>query len=307
MPLHGVLRLGYVHARVTDLAGAKSHYGGTMGLYPMLEEPGRLYFKGWDEWDHHSVVLEEGGSGLSKLGFKVSDPAEIDEIERRAGQFGCVCERMAAGETAEVSDGVRIVTPSEHVVEIYHGMTAVGIETGTLNPDLFPRHLAGIGVPGIDHALITAEDVNTMDRFFDEVLGFYATERVVTTQEEGAEYIGTWMSAGNKVHDIAVIKGPNAKLHHFAFKLNDWNEIKRAGLLLSMDDVPVDTGPTQHGITRGETIYFFDPAGNRNEVFSGGYLAFPDRPVINWTADQLAKAIFYIQRELSERFTSVLT
>ena len=39
-----------------------------------------------------------------------------------------------------------------------------------------------------------------------------------------------------------------------------------------MDDVPIDFGPTRHGITRGITIYFFDPAGNRNEVFAGlGY------------------------------------
>ena len=54
-----------------------------------------------------------------------------------------------------------------------------------------------------------------------------------------------------------------------------------------MDDVSVDIGPTQHGITRGETIYFFDPAGNRNEVFAGGYFSYPDRPPtsgrpINW-------------------------
>ena len=74
-----------------------------------------------------------------------------------------------------------------------------------------------------------------------------------------------------------------------------------------MDDVPVDVGPTQHGITRGETIYFFDPSGNRNEVFAGGYKAYPDRPTVTWTPDQLGKGIFYIDRELNERFTTVLT
>lgn len=62
----GPTRLGYVHARVIDLAEAKRHYGYPMGLIPALEEPGRIYHKGWDEWDHHSVVLEEGGrSGRS--------------------------------------------------------------------------------------------------------------------------------------------------------------------------------------------------------------------------------------------------
>ena len=35
----GVLRLGYVHMRVTDLEEAKRHYGYTMGLMPAREEP----------------------------------------------------------------------------------------------------------------------------------------------------------------------------------------------------------------------------------------------------------------------------
>jgi len=307
MPQHGVMRLGYVHARVTDLAEARSHYGNTLGLYPMHEEPGKVFYKGWDEYDHHSLVLEEGGVGLVKLGFKVTDPSDIEAIEKRAEAFGCVTERMGAGENLEVSDGLRIVAPSDHVVEIYHGMTLVGTEVGTHNPEVFPRHLVGVGAPHVDHALVTAEDVKLADRFFGEVLGFYATERVQTSLDDDADYIGTWMTAGNTVHDIAVIGGPNGKLHHFAFELLDWSEIKRAGDLFSMDDVSVDIGPTQHGITRGETIYFFDPSGNRNEVFSGGYLAYPDRPTVVWTPEQLGKGIFYIQRELNERFTTVLT
>lgn len=74
-----------------------------------------------------------------------------------------------------------------------------------------------------------------------------------------------------------------------------------------MDDVAVDVTPTRHGITRGQTTYFFDLSGNRNEVFGGGYLAFPDRPTNVWTVDQIGKGIFYHSRELNERFTSVLT
>jgi catechol 2,3-dioxygenase len=307
MPINGVMRLGYVHARVTDLDEAKAHYGNTMGLYPVHEEPGKVYYKGWDESDHHSVVLEEGGVGLVKLGFKVADAGDIDPIEARAKAFGCIVERMSTGENLETSDGIRIVAPTDHVIEIYHDMTLLGTEVGTHNPEVFPRHLVGVGAPRIDHALITADDINLADRFFDEVLGFYATERVVTSLDDDAEYIGTWMTAGNTVHDIALIKGPNGKLHHFAFELADWSEIKRAGGIFAIDDVSVDIGPTQHGITRGETIYFFDPSGNRNEVFSGGYKAFPDRPTVNWTPEQLAKGIFYIGRELNERFTTVLT
>ena len=91
--------------------------------------------------------------------------------------------------------------------------------------------------------------------------------------------IGSWMSCGESPHDLAVIKGPNDKLHHFAYHLEDWNAILRAGDIFSMDDVPIDIGPTRHGITCGTTIYFFDPAGNRNEVFAGlGYRVQPGLP-----------------------------
>ncbi len=56
----------------------------------------------------------------------------------------------------------------------------------------------------------------------------------------------------------------------------------------------IDVAPTRHGITRGETTYFFDPSGNRNETFTGlGYLGQPDMPVITWTEEELARGIFY--------------
>ncbi len=66
-------------------------------------------------------------------------------------------------------------------------------------------------------------------------------------------------------------------------------------------------GPTRHGITRGQTIYFFDPSGYRNEVFSGGFIYYPDNPKRVWSVDKIGKAVFYYQRESNERFMRVVT
>ena len=66
-----VMRLGYVHIRVTDLEEARDHYSNTLGMSVVHEEPGRLHLKCWDEWDHHSLVLEEGGVGLVKARLQV--------------------------------------------------------------------------------------------------------------------------------------------------------------------------------------------------------------------------------------------
>ena len=304
-----VLRMGYVHARVTDLAKAKDHYANTLGLYPTAEEDGKVYFKGWDEWDHHSLVLEEGGVGASKFGFKVQSAEGLARIENRATAFGdCTVERMSAGENREVGDGIRVhLDCIGHTFEYYTQMTPVGLEVGTHNPDPFPRHLVGIGAPILDHALVMGEDIDTAARFFMEVTDFYTTERAQVDLSDDSPTIAYWLSSMQKVHDIALLRGESGKLHHFAFQMRDWNDILHAADIFAMDDVPIDVGPTRHGITRGETIYFFDPSGNRNETFAGGYTSYRDRPTIIWTADQLAKGIFYHAREIKETFTTVYT
>jgi catechol 2,3-dioxygenase len=186
-------------------------------------------------------------------------------------------------------------------------MEFVGTETGAINPEAWPRNVRGVGTHWIDHALIAVEDPGLIERFMMEVLDFRPAERAVESMEH-PNLVGSWMSCGESPHDLAFIKGPNGKLHHFAYHLEDWSAILKAGDIFSMDDVPIDIGPTRHGITRGTTIYFFDPSGNRNEVFAGlGYRVHHDFPTINWTVDQLAKGIFYHARELNEAFTTVFT
>ncbi|WEV77412.1 catechol 2,3-dioxygenase [Janibacter cremeus] len=308
----GIMRMGYAHVRVTDMTEAKNHYASTLGLYETLEDTSpegnkRVFYKGWDEWDHHSVVLEEGGVGVVKYGWKVEHEADIDAIEKKAQTFGLTVERMSSGENPEVGDGIRFTTTSDHVFEVYHSQTSIGTEVGTHNPDPFPRHLVGVGVPALDHSLITCEDPKLMEKLLMEVFGFYATERVQTSLDADHDLVGTWLTSNNQIHQLAVIGGPQGKLHHFAFRLDDWSQVGHAADIFTMDDVSVDVTPTRHGITRGQTTYFFDPSGNRNEVFAGGYLAYPDRPTNVWTVDQLGQGIFYHARELNERFTTVLT
>jgi catechol 2,3-dioxygenase len=303
----GVMRMGYMHIKVTDLAEAKWHYQNTVGLYPTLETDTQVYFKGWDEWDHHSVVIEEGGVGMVRTGFKCLHLEDIAEIERKATMFGYQVTRFGAGSRLEVGDGVTITLPSGHEIDFYCDMSAVGLEVGTHNPDAFPRHLVGIGAPRIDHAMLWVQDAAETERFFRDVVGMWTTERVCTSLEEDAGLIASWMTLGESNHDIAFLEMPEAKLHHFAFELRGWDDVLHAADILTMDDVPIDFGPQRHGITRGTTVYFFDPSGNRTETFSGGYRNFRDRPTVTWTADEIAKGIYYHARELNERFTTVAT
>jgi hypothetical protein len=39
-------------------------------------------------------------------------------------------------------------------------------------------------------------------------------------------------------------------------------------------------------------------SGNRNEVFAGGFIYYPDNPKPMWSMDKTGKAVFYYQREI---------
>ena len=145
----------------------------------------------------------------------------------------------------------------------------------------------------LDRPLITAEDPGLMDRFLSEVFDFYPTERVQTSLDPDADIIATWMTTPPRSTSSRCSPGPRASCT--TSPSGSVTGARSAGPadLFSMDDVPIDIGPTRHGITRGQTVYFFDPSGNRNEVFAGGYLAYPDRPMRVWTPRPLGKGVFY--------------
>jgi len=75
--------------------------------------------------------------------------------------------------------------------------------------------------------------------------------------------------------------------------------------VLAYHGVRIEKNPTRHGATRGHCVYFFDPAGNRNEAFTGGYWVDPDEPPVTWTESEMGRAIFYYDGVVNQRFLTV--
>lgn len=296
----GIFRLSHVEVRVPDLELATAYYVEVLGLLEVERDDDRVYLKCWDEHDHHSVVLRFAPRyGLEHMSFKVETADDLEHLERALERAGVAVRRLAAGEERGQGEAIRFATPSGHEMELVARMEKVGNLLPKTNPPPEPMDLVGIHPPRLDHVFLTAEDVDEATRFFREVLGFHLTEQVVT---KDGHLLAAWLERSHTPHDLALVVGPNGGLHHFAFWVDDWNEVRRAADLLAINGVRTDIGPTRHGATRGYTIYFFDPAGNRNEVFTGGYWVDPDADPITWTEDEMGRAIFYYVGALNERF-----
>jgi len=301
----GILRLGHVDVTVTDLDLATAYYTEVMGMIVVERDADSVYLKCWDEVDHHSLrLIYAPRVGLDLMAFKVEHEDDLSDLENAVTRYGFPVQRISKGESVGQGESIRFATPSGQTMELVHDIEKVGGLLPKVNPAPFVTGVPGIAPPRMDHLLVTAEEVGEASTFYTSVLGFRVTEQLL---DGNGHQIGAWMERSFSPHDLAVVAGPNGGLHHFAFWLDDWEAVRKAADTLAYNGIQIDVGPTRHGVTRGSTIYFFDPLGTRNEVFTGGYRPDPDFPTITWTEDNIGRAVFYYEGELNDRFMKVHT
>ncbi len=300
----GILRLSHATVRVPDLELATAYYAEVVGLVVTGREPNRAYLKCWDEHQHHSLILQQAPTyGLDGLTFKVIEPDELDRLAARVADTGRTVARFGPGELAEGSGTtVRFTAPSGHVIDLEHGQAQVGNGLSLINPPPAPDNLVGMHPPRLDHIFLLCEDVDGATEFFTDVLEFRLTEQIVA--DDGYQ-LATFLERTHTPHDIAFLTGPDGGFHHLAFWVDEWNDLRTAADTCAYHGVTIDAGPTRHGATRGCGLYFFDPAGNRNEVFTGGYHFDPDDAPTVWTEAEMGRAIFSYRGQVDPKFMSV--
>lgn len=313
----GVMRIGHASVRVMDMPAAVKHYESVLGMKKTMEDKhGNVYMKCWDEWDKYSLILTPSDqAGLNHVAYKVEKDEDLDALQKRVEAYGIKTEMLAEGTLPSTGRMLKFNLPSTHEMRLYAMKEYVGTEVGTTNPDPWPDNIKGAGAHWLDHCLLMCElnpetGVNRVaenTQFMRDCLDFYLVEQVMVGPG-GAIQAATWLTRTSTPHDVAFVGGPRNGLHHIAYFLDSWHDVLKAADVMAKTKTKIDVAPTRHGITRGETIYFFDPSGNRNETFAGlGYLAQPDRPVTTWTEEHLGAGIFYHTGELVASFTDVYT
>lgn len=313
----GVMRIGHVNLKVMDMDAALRHYERVLGLKETHRDAaGNVYLKCWDEWDKYSLILSPADqAGIKHVAYKVEHDADLDALQARIEAYGTKTEMLPEGTLPAIGRMLKFNLPSGHEMRLYAHKDFAGTDVGSINPDPWPDDVKGSAAHWLDHVLLMCEfdperGVNRVadnTRFMQECLDFYLSEQLMVGPGHELQ-LATWLFRSSTPHDIAFVGGPRNGLHHIAFFLDDWADVLKSADVMAKNKVKIDVAPTRHGITRGTTIYFFDPSGNRNETFAGlGYLAQPDRPVTTWTEDEIGRAIFYHSGELNEAFTTVYT
>lgn len=305
-----VMRLGEICVRVLDMKEARMHYGDHMGLIETAREGDeRTYYKGWDEHDCHSVVLQKSDRcGVEYVAFKVLDDEALVTLEKRLNDYGVATKAIAAGTYPRSGRRVEFTLPTGHICQLYAHKEQVGNGMSAENPGTIPDegYVRGMRIVRLDHCLLGGRDIGASRDLFIKVFGFSLTEEL--QDHETRNPLATFVSCSNKPHDIAFVMQPeDGKFHHVSFLLESVNDLYHAADLMGKYDIPIDFGPNRHGVTRGATVYFFDRSGNRNEVFTGGYIYYPDNPPLIWDTSKFGNALFSQGNQVVPSFLEVVT
>ena len=313
----GVMRISHVNVRVMDVEASRKHYEGVLGMKVTHKaSDGTLFLKCWDEWDKYSLALSPSDqAGLNHICYKVENEDDLDVLARRIKDAGVEVQSLAAGELSFCGRAIGFRLPSGQLMLLTAEKECVGREVGELNPDPWPDSRSGAGVQWLDHCLILGElnpekginKVQETSQFLMDTLDFSMSEKMMYGPDASIMG-GAFLFRSAKPHDIAIFGTPTPGFHHLAFYVEDWNAVLHAGDVMGKNRVDVESTPNRHGVTRGQTLYFFDPNGIRNEIFGGlGYAAYPDMPVTTWTPETAERAYFFHTMKPLESFATVYT
>ncbi|MCL2826223.1 MAG: catechol 2,3-dioxygenase [Eggerthellaceae bacterium] len=308
MGFKGTLRPGLVQLRVLDFDKTLDFYKNVLGLNEVCRtSDGLVCLKAFDEFDHHSVTLRLADSaGLDFVAFKVGSPEVLEKMKDDVEALGYSVHEVGADEE-QPGFGKRYAFTicTGHQFQIYSEVALAEQGPMTKNPDIWATPPRGMKAQRMDHFLLYGPNIAEAERFCKEVFGMFVPE--ICNLPDGNR-MATWITSSNKPHDLAFVEFPEpGKIHHLGFYLQDWRDVGDAADLIAINHLKLDIGPTRHAITRGHSIYFWEPSGNRIEVYAGGYTAYPDNPQRVWDAEQIGRGLFYFSGELIPSFLEIVT
>lgn len=288
-----VVRAAHGAYRVTDLERARYFYVDVLGMVESERTSDTLYLRGYEERDHHSLVLSRAQSaGAGHLAFRVGDDDDLERLERFFLAEGLTPRWVPEGSELGQGRALRVQDPSGLPVEF--------VATMELRERLLQRYdlYRGARIQRFDHFNCQIPDVGAAYAWWSGAMGFGCSEYTVSDPDgEGNERLwATWLQRKGNVHDLALMNGTGPRVHHLGFWLAEPTAVLAACDVLAAAGMvgAIERGPGRHGVSNAFFLYLRDPDGNRIELFANDYLVVdPDWEPVRWNLEDPRRATFW--------------
>ena len=165
----------------------------------------------------------------------------------------------------------------------------------SIYPDRPEKRSKVAGAPRqLDHVTIATSDVDAFAAWYNDVLGFRIMARTVL--DEAPISIFSVLTTNEKSHDLGVVLDGSTRagrVNHYAFWVDTYEELLIAADTLMENGVPIEYGPSIHGIGEQTFLYYREPSTLRIELNTGGYRNYvPDWQPNTWKPS-LGSSNFY--------------
>ena len=259
-------RIHHVCLRVDDLDAAARRWSIQFGLTECDRRDGRA-FLACDYEPYSLELVPDAVPGHDHTGYELARGITLDDAAAHLTGLGVDHHRTDDAVHLQDPDGAGIeLRPYERSAD---PRPPIARSTTTL-PGFHPRKLG--------HVNSLTGDLAGMTRFYCDVLGMRVTDRL------GDE--GTWLHINADHHTVALVEKGYPHLHHLAFELIDWGELRVALDHLAQHGRWLAWGPVRHALGRNLSAYVRIPEEECFvELFSDMEQLEPDHEPRDWPDD----------------------
>ncbi|WP_068481684.1 VOC family protein [Pseudoclavibacter helvolus] len=278
--------LSHIEIATPDVEASVRFYEEEFGLRVVAREDGKVYLRSWGDYYTYSLVIAKGPeAALNVMGWRTSSAEALDEAAKRVEAAG------VQGTWAEGSVGhgksYTFTGPYGHTMELYWDVEKY--QADAEHASVFPdrpekRSKHAVSPRQLDHVTVAASDVRGFAKWYNEVLGFRIM--AYTVLDDHPVTVFSVLTTNEKSHDLGVVLDSSSRpgrINHYAYWVDTREELLQGADVLMENNIPIEYGPSIHGIGEQSFLYLRDPSGMRIEVNTGGYRNYvPDWEPNDW-------------------------
>ncbi|MGO4691254.1 VOC family protein [Glaciibacter sp. 2TAF33] len=288
--------LSYVEITSPDVEASVKFYEEQVGLTVVDRVDGAVYLRCWGDYYAYAVVVSPGTEPtLATMAWRTSSAEALEEAAKRVEAAGIEGEWL--DDVPAIGRAYRFTGPWGHSMTLHWDVTrhqAPG-HVASIYPDRPEKRSKVAGAPRqLDHVTIATSDVDGFAAWYNDVLGFRIMARTVL--DEAPISIFSVLTTNEKSHDLGVVLDGSTRagrVNHYAFWVDTYEELLIAADTLMENGVPIEYGPSIHGIGEQTFLYYREPSTLRIELNTGGYRNYvPDWQPNTWKPS-LGSSNFY--------------
>jgi catechol-2,3-dioxygenase len=238
------MNLHHTAVWVKDVPTAFQRYEMLLGLHGELQPDGSAILRCAHE--DYCLVLQSAPQGqkpyLNYVAYELRPGLSLQEATQKLAERGAPSERIAVplrgqGLLVHDPDGNRVVLVERQPPA--DPRPAIMIPTSTLR-GYHPRRLG--------HVNYLTADAGRIFQWYHEVLGFRLTDWIGDA--------AVWLHIDPRHHVLAFLNKGYAHIHHVAYELTDWGEMRVALDHIAKHGRFTTWGPLRHGMAQNLATYW---------------------------------------------------